>query len=69
MILTSLTVSGDYAWTGGWDGIVRRYKIAEDLLEPAGEINLGSCINGLASNVDTTYAILSGGKIVRIKSM
>lgn len=69
MILTSLTVSGDYAWTAGWDGVVRRWKIAQDILEPAGELNLGSCINGLASNIECTYAILSGGKIVKIKAI
>ncbi|KAL4710704.1 hypothetical protein ACJJTC_004349 [Scirpophaga incertulas] len=67
MIITSLSVNGDYAWTGGWDGIVRRWKINIDILEPAGEINLGSCVNGIATTMDSAYAIMSGGKIVRIK--
>lgn len=66
MILTSLSVSGDYAWTAGWDGIIRRWKIAEDVLEPAGDINVGSCVNGLVSIADCAYAILTGGRIVCI---
>jgi hypothetical protein len=69
MILTSLSMSGDYAWTGGWDGILRRYKIAIDTLEPAGEITLDGCINGIVSTIDSAYAIVSGGKIVRIKTV
>ncbi|XP_063821748.1 uncharacterized protein LOC135071844 [Ostrinia nubilalis] len=69
MIVTSLSVSGDYAWTGGWDGIMRRWKIGEDVLEPAGEINVGSCINGLISTNDGTYGVLAGGKIIRVKSV
>ncbi|CAG9783737.1 unnamed protein product [Diatraea saccharalis] len=68
MILTSLSVSGDYVWTGGWDGILRRWKIDVDVLEPAGEISLGSCINGVVSTLDNTYAVMAGGKVVRIKA-
>lgn len=67
MIVTSLSVRGDYAWTGGWDSCVRRWKITGDKLESAGEINLGSCINALdTSTPNTVYAVLSGGRIVRL---
>lgn len=69
MILTSLSVSGDYAWTAGWDGIVRRWKIAGDVLEPAGDINVGSCVNGLVCTADSAYAIIAGGKVARIKAV
>ncbi|CAH0406501.1 unnamed protein product [Chilo suppressalis] len=68
MIVTSMSVCGDYVWTGGWDGTIRRYKIAIDVLEPAGEVVLGSCINGLVSTPDSAYATVSGGKVVRIKA-
>ncbi|CAG4981061.1 unnamed protein product [Parnassius apollo] len=64
MILTSLSVNEDYAWTGGWDGCVRRWKIADDQLQSAGEINLGACVNAVvASTSNTAYAILTGGKV------
>lgn len=67
MIVTSLSVSGDYAWTGGWDGHVRRWKIAGDKLESAGEINLGSCVNALNTSVpNIAFAVLSGGRVVRL---
>ncbi|KAL0893892.1 hypothetical protein ABMA27_013992 [Loxostege sticticalis] len=69
MILTSLSVSGDNAWTAGWDGIVRRWKIAGDVLEPAGDINVGSCVNGLVCTADSAYAIIAGGKVARIKAV
>ncbi|XP_053625626.1 uncharacterized protein LOC128683738 [Plodia interpunctella] len=68
MILTSLVVNGDYAWTGGWDGCVRRWKIAEDRLEAAGEVNLGACVNALQStDANRAYAVLAGGRIVYLK--
>ncbi|XP_013186487.1 uncharacterized protein LOC106131821 [Amyelois transitella] len=67
MIITSLSVCGDYAWTGGWDGCVRRWKMAEDRLEPAGELNLGACINALHITPDSAYIVLSGGRIVSVK--
>ncbi|XP_026329599.1 uncharacterized protein LOC113237383 [Hyposmocoma kahamanoa] len=67
MIVTSLSVIGDYAWTGGWDGHVRRWKITGDKLESAGEINLGSCVNALDTSAsNTAYAVLSGGRVVRL---
>ncbi|XP_045445488.1 uncharacterized protein LOC123653542 [Melitaea cinxia] len=69
MILTGLSVSDGFAWTGGWDGCVRRWKISEDKLESAGEINLGACINALvASSGDNAYALLTGGRIVNVKA-
>ncbi|XP_049866886.1 uncharacterized protein LOC126367426 [Pectinophora gossypiella] len=67
MIVTSLAVSGDFAWTGGWDSSVRRWKIDGDVLQPAGELNLGSYVNGLVATApDNVYAILTGGRIVNI---
>lgn len=67
MIVTSLSVSGDYAWTGGWDGHVRRWKIDGDKIESVGEINLGSCVNALDTSApNTAYAVLSGGRVVRL---
>lgn len=67
MILTSLSVKGDYAWTGGWDGHVRRWKFTGDKLELAGDIDLGSCINALETSApNNAYAALSGGRIVRL---
>lgn len=68
MILTSLSVSEDHAWTGGWDGVVRRWKIAGDQLQPAGEINLGVCVNALvAIKSDVAYVVLTGGRLVCLK--
>lgn len=68
MIITSLSVSESFAWTGGWDGCVRRWKIDGDQLQPAGEINLGACINALfASTSSTAYALVTGGKAICIK--
>nr|XP_026495110.1 uncharacterized protein LOC113399982 [Vanessa tameamea] len=69
MILTSLSVSNGFAWTGGWDGCVRRWKISEDKLEPAGDINVGACVNALvAPTGDNGYALLTGGRILNIKA-
>ncbi|GBP30451.1 hypothetical protein EVAR_20904_1 [Eumeta japonica] len=69
MIVTSLEINGDYAWTGGWDGRVRRFKIDDVKLTPAGELELGSCINALAATApDTAYAALAGGRMVRVKA-
>ncbi|CAH2086492.1 unnamed protein product [Euphydryas editha] len=69
MILTSLSVSDGFAWTGGWDGYVRRWKVSDDKFESAGEINLGACINTLvASSADNAYALLTGGRIVNVKA-
>ncbi|XP_045491268.1 uncharacterized protein LOC123691084 [Colias croceus] len=69
MILTSLSTSEDIAWTGGWDGIVRRWKILGNKIEAAGEINLGACINGLvASSSESAYAIVTGGSIVKVNA-
>lgn len=68
MIVTSLSTHGNIAWTGGWDGCVRRWKIADNKIEAQGEINLGSCINALiASSSDSVYALVSGGAIVNVK--
>ncbi|XP_013182306.1 PREDICTED: uncharacterized protein LOC106128454 [Papilio xuthus] len=68
MIITSLSVSEDHVWTGGWDGIVRRWKIAGDQFQPAGEINLGACVNALvATKSDVAYAIITGGRAVCLK--
>lgn len=64
MIVTSLAANGNNVWTGGWDGIVRKFKIAGSKLEAAGEINLGGCINSLASADDRVYAAVAGGKVV-----
>ncbi|XP_075969580.1 uncharacterized protein LOC142972384 [Anticarsia gemmatalis] len=64
MIVTSIAARDNYVWTGGWDGCVRRWKIANDKLEAAGEINLGGCINSLAAATDRVYAAVSGGKVV-----
>lgn len=70
MIITSLSVSGDYAWTGGWDGFVRRWKISGDQLEASGSLKVGACINGLvASSADNVYTIVAGGRVVHIKHM
>ncbi|CAH2073977.1 unnamed protein product, partial [Iphiclides podalirius] len=68
MILTSLSVNENFAWTGGWDGCVRRWKIEGDQLQAAGEINLGACINALyASSPCTAYILLAGGKVICVK--
>lgn len=69
MIVTSLTVTGDYAWTGGWDGYVRRWKINNNKLEPAGEISFGACINALVAASDGVFTAISGGRIVYLKSI
>lgn len=69
MIVTSLTVTGDYAWTGGWDGYIRRWKIADTKLESAGEISVGACINALVAASGGVYAAISGGRIVYLKSI
>ncbi|CAH4032040.1 uncharacterized protein LOC123710873 [Pieris brassicae] len=70
MILTSLTTSGDFAWTAGWDGFVRRWNASGERLEAAGEINLGGCINALVtSSLDHVCAIITGGRVLIIKSM
>ncbi|KAH9630721.1 hypothetical protein HF086_004012 [Spodoptera exigua] len=68
MILTSLSTSGQYAWTGGWDGVVRRYKMAGDKLEAAGDINLGGCINSLVAAGGSAYVAVSGGKLVHLRA-
>ncbi|XP_028041675.1 uncharacterized protein LOC114251559 [Bombyx mandarina] len=64
MIVTSIAVTGDYVWTAGWDGFVRRWKIVSDKLEAAGEVNLGACVNSLSSNLNNVYAAIADGKIV-----
>ncbi|KAJ8722723.1 hypothetical protein PYW07_003903 [Mythimna separata] len=69
MIVTSLSASGDYVWTGGWDGFVRRWKIAGEKLEPAGDINLGGCINSLVATGTGAYAAVTGGKLVLVNSV
>lgn len=69
MIITSVSSSDDYCWTGGWDGIVHRWKISENQMQAAGEINVGTCINALiATSNDKAYALLTGGRIVLIKA-
>uniref|UniRef100_A0A2A4JVX5 Anaphase-promoting complex subunit 4 WD40 domain-containing protein n=1 Tax=Heliothis virescens TaxID=7102 RepID=A0A2A4JVX5_HELVI len=67
MIVISLSTSGDYVWTAGWDGFVRRWKIAGDKLEPFGEINLGGCVNSVVATGDSVYAAVTGGKIVHLR--
>lgn len=67
MIVTSLAVSGDYAWTGGWDGVLRRWKITTDQLEDSGSLELGACINGLAASQNSVFAIVAGGRVVCVK--
>ncbi|KAM3963580.1 uncharacterized protein ACR2FA_002506 [Aphomia sociella] len=69
MIVTSLSVSGDYAYTGGWDGYIRRWKIDEDQLKAAGELCLGGCINALVSTDNCVYALVTGGRIVCVKAV
>ncbi|XP_026758065.2 uncharacterized protein LOC113517560 [Galleria mellonella] len=69
MIVTSLSVYGEYTFTGGWDGYVRRWKIAEDQLVAAGELNLESCINAIVATDNCAYVILSGGRIVSVKTV
>ncbi|KAJ0180521.1 hypothetical protein K1T71_003925 [Dendrolimus kikuchii] len=68
MIVTSIAVIGDYAFTGGWDGFVRRWKICNNQLEPSGVLEVGSCVNALISGSNSVYAALSGGRLIRIKS-
>ncbi|XP_023947482.2 uncharacterized protein LOC112052578 [Bicyclus anynana] len=69
MILTSMSVREDFVWTGGWDGCAKRWRIDGEKLLPAGEINLGVCINAvIAVNGDNAYALLSGGRIIYIKA-
>lgn len=67
MIVTSVDVGGDYAWTGSWDGHVRRWKIANNQLEAAGDIDLGACVNAVIADKNSVYAAVAGGKIVLIK--
>lgn len=70
MIVTSLSVSDNIVWTGGWDGHIRRWKIADNKLQPAGEMNLGSCINALIAPTGAgVFAILTGGKIFKLKAV
>ena len=69
MIVTSLSASGDYVWTGGWDGSVRRWKIGGEKLQPAGEISLGACINSLAVTGDSAYAAVTGGRVVHVRAV
>ncbi|XP_068629628.1 uncharacterized protein [Battus philenor] len=70
MILTSLSVYGDHAWTGGWDGFVRRWKMSGDQLQLDGEINIGACVNVIiATSADTVYGAITGGQIVCVKAM
>lgn len=70
MIVTSLSVSDNIVWTGGWDGYIRRWKIAGNQLQPAGEINLGSCVNALiAPTGGSVFGVLTGAKIVKVKSL
>lgn len=68
MIVTTLATNGDTVWTGGWDGVVRKWKIVGEKLEAAGELNVGGCINSLAAADDRVYVAVSGGKIVHITS-
>ncbi|XP_034840256.1 uncharacterized protein [Maniola hyperantus] len=69
MIITSMSLRDSVVWTGGWDGCAKRWKIHGDKLQPAGEINLGACINALvAVNGDNAYALLTGGKIIYINT-
>ncbi|CAK1552054.1 unnamed protein product [Leptosia nina] len=69
MIVTSLTTSGDYAWTGGWDGCVRCWKISADKIEAVGDLKLGACINALvASSLNSVYTLLTGGRVILIKT-
>lgn len=68
MIITSMSASVGFVWTGGWDGCTRRWKIDGDKLQPAGEINLGACINALVANGDNAFALLAGGKIIKVKA-
>ncbi|XP_072943923.1 uncharacterized protein [Epargyreus clarus] len=68
MILTSLSASNGFAWTGGWDGYIRRWKVANNQLEAAGDINLGCCVNALvAPSSDNAYVLLTGGRVVCVK--
>ncbi|XP_059054332.1 uncharacterized protein LOC131848472 [Achroia grisella] len=69
MIVTSLSVHGEYAFTGGWDGYIRRWKIAGDQLEPAGELYLDVCINAIVGTGNCAYAVLTGGRIVCVKAV
>lgn len=67
MIVTSISTSEDCVWTGGWDGVVRRWRIAADKLEAAGYINVGASINALVAPApNIAYAVVSGGRVVRI---
>lgn len=69
MIISCLSVNGDYAWTGGWDGYLRRWQVADNQLVAAGELEVGSCVNSLvAVSPDMTYAALAGGRVVRVKA-
>ncbi|XP_026746782.1 uncharacterized protein LOC113508026 [Trichoplusia ni] len=66
MIVTSLSASGDNVWTGGWDGVVRKWKITSDKLEAAGDINVGGCINALVATGDKAYVAVTGGKVLLV---
>lgn len=66
MIITSLSSSGEYAWTGGWDGHVRRWKLVGDQLVSDGELSLGACINAVQAVEDGAYVAVAGGKLVRV---
>lgn len=69
MIVTSLAVNGDFVWTGGWDGHIRRWQIENDQLKEAGDINIGSCINSLAADSNSVYAAVTGGQLLKIKGL
>lgn len=69
MIVTSLAISGDFVYTGGWDGHLKRWRITENQLEETGSINFNSCINALVTGTDAVYAAITGGRIVSVKAV
>lgn len=69
MIVTSVAVDGDFAWTGGWDGHIKRWQIERDQLQAAGDIDVGSCVNALVASSNCVYAAVTGGRLAKIKAV
>lgn len=66
MIVTSIAVDGDFVWTGGWDGHIKRWQIVNDQLQAAGDIDVGGCVNALIAYSNCVYAAVTGERLAKI---
>lgn len=69
MIVTTVAVDGDFVWTGGWDGHVRRWQIVNDQFQAVGDLNVGSCVSSLVASLNSVYAAVTGGRLIKIKAV